>query len=545
INQSFNTNIIIPVVSYIADGLRNQFTLYLNNLVISNIPLLFQGNISQLEINPSNIIDSLAGNLLSSFNPDSVLLVLKQSANNFIDNINPNDIFEELRLQLISKTTEFASVIASELYDELSNLLQQNGFAQSLNLLAENSPLSFGDLNIRFGEDGIPTGLQFDPTNISLSSRFVDLAGTIKHHKNHSTLGDCWIGDILLHIKVPSPEKAFSIRGIYMHGKTESFPWWFVQVEPGTPSEPGLPITAEAKPLENPLNLGPVKLVGACGRLGKNIEDVPGSGISPNNNHPFTALMHLIFFDKAGNGRNIRIETLAQLQTSSSGDYSFSFDGNLQAKSPNPQILEADPNALAHGELNLSYNSAEDHFLGTASAIIESPALCASGSLYMSLSPSHYEIKIGTPENRIIFVPGCTGWSPTGWLSINPSIIELGIGISFSAMAQSPQPIGISGFSITPFAGFSFAAGIMAAIQYSPSIALLNAGIWAEAWAGIGAHWQKNGDSGTWTLAEANISGSAIVKFSPKPVNIAGNLSGNVRVLCINLPFNLNFQTNI
>jgi len=108
-------------------------------------------------------------------------------------------------------------------------------------------------------------------------------------------------------------------------------------------------------------------------------------------------------------------------------------------------------------------------------------------------------------------------------------------------MARTPNPISIGAYKVTPFAGFYAAAGIAAKVQYNPVFRIKEASVWAEAWAGIGADWTRGDDSGTWTLAEAYISGSAGVIFDPKPIKVEGRLAGEITILCISADFEMSF----
>jgi hypothetical protein len=136
----------------------------------------------------------------------------------------------------------------------------------------------------------------------------------------------------------------------------------------------------------------------------------------------------------------------------------------------------------------------------------------------------------------VIFVPGCAGWSPTGWLDLNERTAELGLGLQYSGRAKSPKlNIGIAALYVEVDAGI--AAGILAEAQYNPKFQLLRAGIWVDIWANVIANY-RTGFKGKWkskTLVEIFIRGDLVIIFNPPPTVLEGRLNGHVKVIGISL----------
>jgi hypothetical protein len=148
-------------------------------------------------------------------------------------------------------------------------------------------------------------------------------------------------------------------------------------------------------------------------------------------------------------------------------------------------------------------------------------------------------------EERIVFVPGCEGWSPTGWLDINQNEAELGLSVQYSGKAKSPDiNLGLVNFNIEVDAGFTF--GILAIIQYNPTFALMRAGVWVDMWANIIANYKFPFKS--WkhiALVEIFIRGDLVIIFNPPPTVLEGNLNGHVKVLCFSMNFKAHMKKEI
>ncbi|HBS85030.1 MAG: hypothetical protein A2W91_07325 [Bacteroidetes bacterium GWF2_38_335] len=540
VSASVNNNISIPVSSFINENIRDNINIQLKNFVTANAMKFIAG--TPADFSPVDFIDSISTGFFDGcFETGKWENCVAGLVSDAIQGINLNNIWNNIKSDVAEKITYYIAQLASQYADEIAALLEAIAGEQLMNLLADNIDLNFDNLGARIASGDLSGILAMDPTNISISSSVVDITGTVNFISDDPVFGDVWRGDMDFFVKVPSAQKGFSIRGIYTSGKNPETEYWFCQVEPGGSSNPGGPITPEAKPLTPPLLLGPVKLMGVCGRLYKHMTDDPGTGIIPDAAVNFGAGLHMVFFDAVNAGHNLRIEAGTTVVVQESGNYDLEFSGNVQAKSPNPQLLTIDNSAVVKGSLDFSYNSESDHFLGLAAVEINNPGLCASADMAVDVKPGEWSLRVGSPENKVVFLPGCTGWAPTGWLNLTQTDAEIGLGLSFSAMARTPNPISIGAYRVTPFAGFYAAAGISAKVQYNPVFRIKEASVWAEAWAGIGADWTRGDDSGTWTLAEAYISGSAGVIFDPKPIKVEGRLAGEITILCISADFEMSF----
>lgn len=469
---------------------------------------------------------------------DNIKSTIEATASDFVNNINTDAVAHDLRM---AGEEILAGVVNDQINKAISGLSEK--YAEDLGLdgfgIGGENPIDFVGVAQRFKEGGIKGVFAIDPVRVKLRTPVIDLDGFMNYTPQHPVYGDVWLGDIDMTIKVP---KKFAFNALYFNGRKDDISYWFCQITPtgssNTPYELGKPLPKTAKPIKDPVNIGIAQIVGASGRLYHHMKETPGDGIVPDAAMRYGAYMHFVFFDKRTDGQNLRLEVSGEINSSENGDYTIAFDGNLQLQSKNVQVLEIDQQAKVQGTIMIRYNSAEEHFLGYASVVLnDPPKICAQASLLVDVKPGKWRIAIGSREERIIFVPGCAGWSPTGWLDLNESQAELGLGVQYSGKATSPNVnLGFVKFNVAVDAGFAF--GIVAAVQYRPDFALLRAGVWLDLWASIIANYKF--PLGSWksiTLIEIYIRGDLIMIFNPPPTTLEGKLNGTARILGFSISF--------
>jgi hypothetical protein len=489
-----------------------------------------------------DIIKDVAGFV----NPDHIKSTIEATASDFIKNVSIDDIGHDLRNAAGEILTE---AVKNEINKAVSNLASSYAQDAGLGSLGINgdTPIDFVGVAQRFSKDGIKGVFNVDKVLVKLKTPVIDLDGYMNYTPKHPVYGSVWVGDIDMTIKVP---KRFAFNAIYFNGKKDDISYWFCQITPPNGSnnryELGKPLPKTAKKLDDPVDLGLVQLVAASGRLYHHMSETPGNGIVPDAAMKYGAYMHFVLFDKSNKGKNMRLEVSGEINTKENGDYTIAFDGNLQIQSPAPDILNIDKTAAVQGTVIVRYNSAEEHFFGYAKVIVDNKSLCAQASLLVDVKPGKWRVAIGTREERIIFVPGCAGWSPTGWLDLNQNTAELGLGLQYSGTATSPKlNLGIIGFWVEMDAGI--AAGILADVQYNPKFQLMKAGIWVDIWANIIAHY-KFGLGANWksiTLVEIYIRGDLVLIFNPPPTLLEGKLNGRVSVIGMSFNFNANLKKQL
>lgn len=476
---------------------------------------------------------------------DNIRSTLDATASDFIKNIDMSDVGHDLR-----KAGE--EILKAELNKEIGKAVTALAarYADDIGLggfgVASENPIDFVGVAERFSKDGLKGVFNIDQVRVRLKTPVIDLDGFMNYTPKHPVYGDVWLGDIDMTIKVP---KKFSFNAIYFNGRKDDISYWFCQLTPpgdnNTAYQLGKPLAKAAKPLKDPVNIGIAQIVGASGRLYHHMKETPNSGIVPDNSMRYGAYMHFVFFDKGTDGKNLRLEVSGEINSSENGDYTIAFDGNMQTRSKSPEVLKIDKNAAVQGTVMIRYNSAEEHFLGYARVVVQTSSLCAEASLLVDVKPGKWRLAIGTREERIVFVPGCAGWSPTGWLDINQNEAEIGLGVQYSAKAKSPSiDIGLVEFNIQVDAGFAF--GILAVIQYNPSFALMRAGVWIDMWANVIANYKFFGKG--WksvVLIEIFIRGDLVIIFNPPPTTLEGNLKGHVKVLCFSVNFKAHMKKEI
>jgi hypothetical protein len=407
-------------------------------------------------------------------------------------------------------------------------------------------PLNFNSLAEKLKEGDIKGIFALDPVAVKLRTGVLEFNGIIHYQANVPVYGDVWVGDIDVIIKKPKP---LVISATYLNGKKDGFNYWFAQVSPdnGPEVKLGDVIPKRARELKNPVNMGVAKIMALSGRVYHNMKDAPGKPVIPDSTLQYGAYLNLILFDAQQEaGKALRMDVAGEYEMSSTGDFVLSFSGDVQLMNKTPTLFTVDPNASAKGVFRFSYNSKEEHFLGYGQVEIKKPQLCASGSLLVDTKHGQWRIEIGSRDQRITFVPGCAGWSPTGWLAMTQSEVELGLGLQYSLYTETPTVnLVVVKFNVALDAGI--AGGLVAAIQYKPDFMLLRAGLWVDAWADVRINYKKplkNWES--ISLLAIYAQGNLLVVFEPKPSTLEGELKGSVRLLSIvNINFNAGFKKTI
>lgn len=484
-----------------------------------------------------------AGGILS---PDSLYQSILWLGKDFVSNIDTKSLGDELKKE--------AAIIAAELLakkgaEALAGALAGVGDDFNLGVFGGGgaNPINFAGIGNRlFSGASFKEALFMDPVMVNLKTPVLELNGPIQYTPEHPEFGDVWTGDIKMTIKVPKP---IEFKTIYINGRKDDLSYWFCQIdaleedppgdEPRKAYTVGKPISKEAKKLKEPANLGGVDLVAASGRLYHHMSEQDNGYILPDASMNYGAFMHLVLFDGKSEGQNMRLEVSCEVNSATNGDFTLAFEGNMQSQSTVVEVKRPDPNAVVHGEVLISYNSAEKHFLGYARVVLNKPnTLCAEGSLLVDVKPGIWRVAIGSREERIVFVPGCAGWSPTGWLDINQQEAELGLGVQLSARMKTPILPGPPPFLFRITADVGLAFGVLAAIQYRPEFKLLRAGVWAEAWVYIDLEYKKY--VGKWKsrqLLDIFISGDLTLHFDKDPNLLEGKVHGRARILGIGASF--------
>ena len=552
VNLTIKNNVLQPITILINDKVYGRINRHITENGTQAVYAAITGEggsaedaLEELIGGVPGLIEDIMRDVMQFVSFDNIESTIKATASGLVNNIDMSTVGHDLR-----KTAEdiLKNAVNNEINEAISGLAED--YADDLGLggfgIGGENPIDFVGVAQRFKEGGIKGVFAIDPVRVKLRTPIIDLDGFMSYTPQHPVYGDVWLGDIDMTFKVP---KKFAFNAIYFNGRKDDIAYWFCQITPpesggsNQPYELGKPLPKTAKALEKPVDIGIAKIVGASGRLYHHMSETPGDGIIPDAGMEYGAYMHFVFYDGAKNGKMLRLEVSGEINAKENGDYTIAFDGNVQVRSKAPQVMEIDATAVVQGTVQIRYNSAEEHFFGYAKVVLNTDALCAEGSLLVDVKPGKWRMAIGSREDRIVFVPGCIGWSPTGWLDINQNEAEIGLGVQYSVKAETPKiPLGFAKVIVAVDAGFAF--GIMAAIQYDPSFKLMRAGIWADIWANVLLNyklaWKK--DWKTITLVEIFIRGDLTMIFSPPPTTLEGNLAGHVKVICFSFNFNAGFS---
>ena len=553
INKSVNDNILLPIETLLIENIKGRLIQHIVDNGTEAVYSALVGNGGGAGDALEGLVTGMPGVMKDIFRDaagfvslDNITSMVTGLGSDIVNNIQVDAIAAEMRSNaekaLKKALNDAAANLVSGVAEDFANdvlAVNVGGSDQSIDFVGAGTRLAKGDIK------GV---LAMDPVHVKLNTSILELDGYIQYTPEDPTFGDVWAGDIDMFIKVPRP---FAMNATYINGRVDDLSYWFCQITPprgdGKPYKIGEVIPKTAKPLDKPANIGIAEIVGASGRLYHHMSETPAGGIIPDANMKFGAFMHFVFYDINTSGKNLRLEVSGEINTQANGDVTVAFDGNLQLQSVSPNVLEPDENAPVQGTVQIRYNSAEKHFFGYAKVVLEKPnVLCAQGSLLVDVKPGKWRVALGSREERLTFVPGCVGWSPTGWLDLNQNVAELGVGVQWSILARTPSiPFLVFKVRFAVEAGLAF--GILAAIQYRPNFALVKAGIWVDLYVKLimehKVFWRRK-----WkkvTLVDILLKGDLIIYFIPKPTRLEGSLRGHVKVLFFKGKVNASFSKEI
>jgi TANFOR domain-containing protein len=369
--------------------------------------------------------------------------------------------------------------------------------------------------------------------HIEVNTPSCEFEGDMKFMKGDKDWGDCF--QLYVKAKIKSPFEA-TLSARFVIGEKDDDNYWFIAV----------------KGEDLQIKIGFVQIYALEGRVYSHMNHQEQGVIMgeddefdyrPDPNISYGGFLMVGLTDAASGGKTVKLELAVEMAFNSSGGLNnIGIQANIYLMNI---IMAGDTITVAKGTGILYYNVPEEHWI--ASFSVEAPAdgsgkgpLCATGTLKFDYSPSTWSVELGgeDPEERVQITPGCAGFGGFGWFTIDPDTIDLGIGISWGARLEGPE-IDIGIYDITPYCYAHAEIGVSANFTYMPSFVINSAKVWILLEAGIGIHYENVFDSGDWDFARVRLAGEVIIRFNPKPVNIAGSLEGEIEVIGIGVDFSL------
>lgn len=470
-----------------------------------------------------------------------------------LKSIDPQVLFENLYGALKELAyNKVKEVVAAKAAEAVSSLIGEEAGA-AVGQFVQSLPMDLDGIGKKFQGEAVKTVLA-DPVSVSLQTKIVSLAGYIQYTPDDPTYGDVWIGDITATLKVPVK---FAFNVAYLVGKKDGLNFWFSQVRPAGAGSAStkkkntaatLASDKKAYPLDKPVKLGPVELVGISGRLYSHMKD-DGKTIVPDKGVDYGAFLNVVFFDASNHGNTLYLNVATEYIVTPDDEFVFDFKGKCMVRAAEPSLEGNDCEAVGKGEVHFNYNSSKHHLVGSGSLEIkQTGVLCAKGSFAIDVEPGKWYLAVGNRDNRIIFVPGCAGLSPTGWFIIDQNTAELGLGLQYSIAAKVGFDIGIVALAVRVDAGI--ALGFMVKVQYNPSFRLMDVGIWAELWAKVIVDYKIDlwlvSVKGSITLLDLYASANLVMHFYPPPKTLKGDVKGYIKLLgIVSCDFKASFSATI
>ncbi|REE00539.1 hypothetical protein [Marinoscillum furvescens] len=548
-SAAVNENITFPLTSFVSANLSDRAHRVLENTISTVVMGALNSDkkpadmMNEVVAGLEEEFESMGEDVKGSVDLDKMMSAIRKVGSDAIEGIKPAEIADDISKAAIDAIGGAVANMAADKLGELAN----NALGDQIGI---DVPVDFGAAGAKLLSGGSPKDLLFDPIPVKVRSPALDINGLIHFMKDHPIYGDGFAGDVQALIKKPN---TFAINVIYINGRKEGVSYWMVEVggaaaaaspeqgEDGpsaSTAEAGGEMSGEMKEPEG-AKIGPLEIMALRGRVYHHMSAEGLGELKPDANTNYGAYLHLIMYGPK-NGDKMRLEIEAAMSTYATGDYAFSFDGNAQFVNQNPSVNKVDKDAAIQAELSLKYNSAEKHFFGFASAVIQTKALCASGSLLIDVKPGAWRVAIGSKEEKIRFVMACVGFGPTGWLDMNQNIIELGLGLEFIFRTTINLDVGVAAIGLLIDAGA--AAGIQAIIQHKPEFMVMEAGVWLELWAKILLTYKLPIKKGSVTLADIYVAVDAMMRFNPPPTLLYGDAQARIKVLLFNFSLDKEFE---
>lgn len=543
IQQSLSTAVDRNITAYFTDSLTGKVYKRLDYALREELCRNAWEDIKEgtFNIPVQTVLQGISKDIQQQIDFENLKKVIQTFGNDIFASVNLRDTYDKLMEKFGGQLLRKLDLVKENLGPKLENLEAaiKSKIDDLPSLPVDNVDLGLS-LDFRNLGDKVKKGdltgiVKLDPVYISGSSKLCKYQGMIEFRKNEPGFGDVWKGNIQLIVNSPL---AFSIGATYINGKKDNTNYWFLQIEPVNEKEGSKQQNKQPKVLKNPMNIGFVKLVAVSGMVFHHMNDKQASPI-PDPAIEYGAYLGFVLFDGNGNGKILRAEVASRFTMNQGKDYEVNLNGNLQCGSSNYSVLQGDPNAAVKGTVALYYNSAEKHFIGSGDVQVLKPnVLCARGTIYLDISPGKWALEVGSREDRLVFQPGCKGWTPTGWLALNQSKAEIGLGIQLSLTSELTLKLKIIDIGLYIDAGI--AAGIEAVINYKP-FGIDELGVWADLWAVIMINYAIHippGKHGSINLVDIRCKADLIFRFSPSPVSLIGDIRGHCKILgCIGCSF--------
>jgi hypothetical protein len=417
------------------------------------------------------------------------------------------------------------------------------------NEISTSAKISFNHI---FGKKSVDDGkIILDSTFIKVNAVVAKFEGMVKMTRNHPDWGDSFQGMFFGEIFIPV---AYRTNLIYVSGTKEDKGFWFIQAGVGGEAKEKTgkktKLGGKTKKLKQGIPITPMQITGLDFRFYRHmnhskagtvdIDGVAEFDFIPDLQTQYGGYVRLTMADQASAGALVEFSLGAEVAIQKGG-YNLGFEGEVN--------LVNDPfgKSSVTGTGKITYNSPKKHWtgeFGVSVKKVKGKPFCADGSVAFDISPSKWNVSLGSPKKRIKITPNCIGWGAQGWLQLDQKEFELGLGLSYTVKGES-RWFDVKLFKVQPFARLEIVAGLLGKVAYNPEWSLTKMGLWAELNASIGAKYESALTSGEWKLASTKLSGNATVFFEPTPKKLTGSLKGNVEILGIATDFTLDFSTNI
>ena len=515
-------------------------------------------NFDQIKNNTVHLLDTIKDDVIASFKQISFQGFVNTAENTIRDSYENikwdaigDTILAAIQGYLTDEALELVTGAITNLAGEYLGMdLDQNQF---LSNIQENVEFDFDNVGEKLKNGEIDEIIKFDPSNVQIKSKVVDLTASLKKFDDDPIYGNGWRADVNANVKKPV---SFYVVGTYMNGKiadqldettnalvAEGYNYWFFEIN--VPEGLKIPFIPNA-----------VYMDGIGGKVFHHMTyNNDTEQYIPSDSTKYGAGVNLYVVDMSSYGRSTRMQVTAEMELLQDyftleirGDVGIAYAESGPATNIDVTGPDNSTKPLVQGDGFLGFNSQTKHLLGEFTVFTNmDPTLCAGGSMGIDITDSSWYVYVGKEVDPIYLKLLCKDFATMfAWFEIGNFGLKAGVQQDVSIWARTPW-INLTTYKVRPYAGFEYHFLAMLDIQFSPNFKVNEAQLALSVQAAIGSEWENkvSGNTGDWVLAGASLSGLAHYKNTADEAFIHGELAGEIIILNIGLGVDMELHKDL
>ncbi len=554
VKKAVHDNVTFKVTGFIKENIVLQFTGFmeeeLKQMGAALIDRDFEAvNGGEVLAGTGALLESIGEDMvheITTIEGEHILQTIENIATQAFTNIRFRNIAEIVSQKMLQKSLELGTEqVVANLVTQLSG---NENVGAVIGSLTHNVALDFSNLGEKIRHGEVDKIVAFDPSYIRVKTKAAEFEALLDFIKDDPVWGDCFKAMVAAKVKKP---REFTAKAIYVNGKRKdaivgigkdegmvvdhnTFNFWYIEF-------------AVASGLNLPLIPGLLVMDGIGGKVFSRMSfDLENRSYLPDPNTRFGAGLDMYIVDQGSMGKVLRMKVTSELSIledyfnlSIRGDAAVGFQ---KTDSDRPSFKAT----IANGFGQVTFSSKDNHLIGKFTVQTNTaPLFCASGELGLDIGDGSWSVYMGKASQPISMKVLCLDLiKMASFFQINPQRLDVGLMMHVDLYARSPW-FEVLKHQVRPYLGFEFYLETLARLQFQPKIALEEALLELEVFAGIGCEWKKKDKSGTWDLASARFSGLAHYKNTTEQAYVRGQLAGKISILGLKFDVNMNVDKDL